>query len=58
MCEMSVIRYEANRNDGHPLFDHDFNRNTSLIDPHWSVLKIGVHLGQLTMQSLLELAFE
>ena len=44
MREIGVTRYEANRNDGHPFFDHDLKCNTSSIDPHWLVLKIGFHL--------------
>ena len=55
---MGAIRYKANRNDGHPSFDHDLKRNTSSVDPHWLVPKIGFHLGQSTMPPLLELAFE
>ena len=58
MCEMGVIRYEANQNDGHPSFDHDLKHNISSADQHWLVLKIGFHLGQSTMQCLPEFAFE
>ena len=58
VCEMGAIRYKANRNDGHPSFDHDLKRNTSSVDPHQLALKIGFRLGQSTMQPLLELALE
>ena len=55
---MGAIRYKANRNDGHPSFDHDLKRNTSSADPRWLALKIGFHLGQSTMQPLLKSALE
>ena len=55
---MGAIRYMANRNDDHPFFDHDFKHNTSLADPCWLTLKIGFHLGQSTMQPILESVLE
>ena len=45
----------ANQNDGHPSCDHGFKHNTSLVDPHWSALRIGFHLNPSTMQRPLEL---
>ena len=34
----------ANRNDGHPSYDHGLKHSTSLVDPRWSALRIGFHL--------------
>ena len=55
---MGAIRYKDNQNDGHPSFDDDLKRNTFLANPRWLALKIGFHLGQSTMQPLLESTLE
>ena len=49
-CESQVIRYMANRNDGHPSCDQGLKRKTFSVDPHWLALRIGVHLSPSTMQ--------
>ena len=37
---VKVIRYMANRNDGHSSCNRGLKCNTSSIDPHWSALRI------------------
>ena len=49
-CESRVIRYMANRNDGHPSCDQGLKRRTFSVDPHWLALRIGFHLSPSTMQ--------
>ena len=34
-----VIKYEANRNDGHPSCNHDLKCHTSSTNPHGSVVR-------------------
>ena len=36
-------RYMANKNDGHPSYDHGLKRNTFLADLHWSALRTDFH---------------
>ena len=40
----------ANRNDGHPFYDHGLKYSTFLADPRWSTLRIGFHIDPSTMQ--------
>ena len=48
--EYHVIRYMANRNDGHLSCDQGLKRKTFSVDPYWLVLRIGFHLSPSTMQ--------
>ena len=45
-----MIRYMANRNDGHPSYDQGLKRKTFSVDPHWLALRIGFHLSPSIMQ--------
>ena len=49
---VKVIRYMANRNDGHPSYNHGLKCNNSLIDPHWSALRINFRLNHQPCSSL------
>ena len=45
-----MIRYMANRNNGHPFYDHGLKRKTFLVDPRWLAQRIGFHLIPSSMQ--------
>ena len=47
-----MIRYMANRNDGHPYDDHGLKGKNFSVDPCWLALRIGFHLIPSTMQLL------
>ena len=42
--------YKANRNNGHPSYDHGLKHNTSSVDPCWLALRINPNLNLLAMQ--------
>ena len=48
-----VIKYNANRNEGHPSYDHDLKHDISLANLHWSGLRTDFYLDMPIMLVLL-----
>ena len=49
---VKVIKYMANRKDGHPSCNHGLKCNTYSIYPHWLSLRINFHLNNQPCSSL------
>ena len=52
-----VIRYKANRNEGHPFYDHDLKHDISLANLHRLGLRIDFYLDMPIMLAPLRLTF-